>query len=61
LSRIQIVDKEAGRKTGSVTTLSKLATALNVDINDLVLPSIRDGLNGATSRVYDATPGLEIN
>jgi len=32
---IQIIDIEAGRKTGSAATLKKLATALKVDMDDL--------------------------
>jgi mRNA interferase RelE/StbE len=38
VNRIQIIDIEAGRKTGSVATLRKLATALGVDIEDLLVP-----------------------
>ena len=37
VNRIQIIDIESGRKTGSVATLRKLATALRVDIEDLVV------------------------
>jgi DNA-binding XRE family transcriptional regulator len=37
VNRDQIIDIEAGRKTGSAATLRKLATALKVDIED-VLP-----------------------
>lgn len=37
VNRIQIIDIEAGRKTGSVATLRKLATALGVDIEDLLV------------------------
>lgn len=37
VNRIQVIDIESGRKTGSVATLKKLATALQVDIED-VLP-----------------------
>ena len=37
VNRIQIIDIEAGRKTGSVTTLRKLAVALRVDIEDLLV------------------------
>ncbi|XOY56705.1 MAG: helix-turn-helix transcriptional regulator [Rhodobacterales bacterium] len=37
VNRIQIIDIESGRKTGSVATLKKLATALRVDIEDLVV------------------------
>jgi DNA-binding XRE family transcriptional regulator len=37
VNRIQIIDIEAGRKTGSVTTLKKLAVALGVDLDDLVM------------------------
>ena len=36
VNRIQIIDIESGRKTGSVATLKKLATALRVDLDDLV-------------------------
>lgn len=36
VNRVQIADIEAGRKTGSVATLGKLATALRVTIDDLV-------------------------
>jgi len=36
VNRVQIVDIEAGRKTGSVHTLKKLAEVLSVDIQDLV-------------------------
>ena len=32
----QIADIEAGRKTGSIETVRKLADALNVAIDDLV-------------------------
>lgn len=35
VNRIQIIDIEAGRKTGSAATLKKLATALQVDMDDL--------------------------
>jgi len=35
VNRIQIIDIEGGRKTGSVATLKKLATALKVDMDDL--------------------------
>ena len=38
VNRIQIIDIEAGRKTGSVATLRKLAAALKVDIEDLLVP-----------------------
>jgi DNA-binding XRE family transcriptional regulator len=37
VNRIQIIDIESGRKTGSVATLKKLAAALLVDIDDLVV------------------------
>lgn len=37
VNRVQIVDIEAGRKTGSVASLRKLATALQVDMDDLVV------------------------
>lgn len=36
VNRIQIIDIEAGRSTGSVETLGKLASTLNVTIDDLV-------------------------
>jgi mRNA interferase RelE/StbE len=36
VNRVQISDIEAGRKTGSVETLRKLADALRVTIDDLV-------------------------
>ena len=36
VNRVQIIDIEAGRKTGSVKTLRKLAHALNINIDDLV-------------------------
>ena len=35
VNRVQIIDIEAGRKTGSVATLKKLSTALKVDMDDL--------------------------
>ena len=35
VNRIQIIDIEAGRKTGSAATLKKLATALKIDMDDL--------------------------
>ncbi|WP_249030804.1 helix-turn-helix transcriptional regulator [Roseinatronobacter thiooxidans] len=35
VNRIQIIDIEAGRKTGSAATLKKLAMALQVDMDDL--------------------------
>ena len=35
-SRVQIVDIEAGRGTGTVHTLRRLADALRVDLDDLV-------------------------
>jgi mRNA interferase RelE/StbE len=37
VNRVQIVDIEAGRKTGSVITHKKLATALQIDMDDLVV------------------------
>lgn len=37
VNRVQIIDIEAGRKTGYVTTLEKLAVALGMDLDDLVL------------------------
>ena len=36
VNRVQIVEIEAGRSTGSVHTLYKLATALSVDVDDLI-------------------------
>ena len=36
VNRVQIIDIESGRKTGSVETLRKLALALGIDIDDLV-------------------------
>ncbi len=36
VNRVQIADIEAGRKTGSVQTLGKLASTLGVTIDDLV-------------------------
>lgn len=36
VNRVQIADIEAGRKTGSVETVRKLASALKVTIDDLV-------------------------
>jgi DNA-binding XRE family transcriptional regulator len=36
VNRVQIADIEAGRKTGSVATIGKLAEALGIGIDDLV-------------------------
>ncbi|MCY3933315.1 MAG: helix-turn-helix transcriptional regulator [Acidobacteria bacterium] len=36
VSRVQIVEIEAGRRTGSVLTLRRLADALRVDLDDIV-------------------------
>jgi mRNA interferase RelE/StbE len=36
VNRVQIADIEAGRKSGSIDTVRKLATALGVTIDDLV-------------------------
>jgi len=36
VNRVQIVDIESGRKTGSVATLKKLADTLGIVIDDLV-------------------------
>lgn len=36
VNRVQIADIEAGRKTGSVETIRKLAAALGVAVDDLV-------------------------
>jgi DNA-binding XRE family transcriptional regulator len=35
VNRVQIADIEAGRKSGSVETLKKLARALGVDLDDI--------------------------
>jgi mRNA interferase RelE/StbE len=37
VNRIQIIDIEAGHKMESVSSLKKLATALQIDIDDLVV------------------------
>lgn len=37
VNRVQIMDIESGRKTGSVATVAKLARALRVDVDDLVM------------------------
>jgi DNA-binding XRE family transcriptional regulator len=39
VNRVQIIDIEAGRKTGSVETLRKLASTLQIEIDDLVSPA----------------------
>lgn len=39
VNRVQIIDIEAGRKTGSVETLRKLASTLQIDVDDLFSPS----------------------
>ena len=36
VNRVQIIDIETGRNTGSVATLRKLAMTLEVDLDDLV-------------------------
>lgn len=36
VNRVQIADIEAGRKTGSVETVKKLAAALGVAVDDLI-------------------------
>ncbi len=36
VSRVQIVDIEAGRNTGSVRTLRRLADALDIAVDDLI-------------------------
>ena len=36
VSRVQIVDIEAGRNTGSVRTLGRLADSLGIDVEDLI-------------------------
>ncbi len=49
VNRVQIIDIEAGRKTGSVETLRKLASTLEIDIDDLVSPSSSRDDGGLTS------------
>lgn len=39
VNRVQIVDIEAGRNSGSVHTLRKLATVLDVSVDDLIPPA----------------------
>ena len=39
VNRVQIVDIEAGRNSGSVHTLRKLATTLEVSVDDLIPPA----------------------
>ena len=56
VNRVQIVDIEAGRKTGSVTTLRKLAVALKICIDDLVSLAISSDVSCPTSGEYDTTP-----
>lgn len=41
-SRVQIVDIEAGRRTGSVHTLRQLADALGIGLDDLVPASVAE-------------------
>jgi DNA-binding XRE family transcriptional regulator len=36
VNRIQIADIEAGRKSGSIETIKKLANALGVSVDDLI-------------------------
>lgn len=36
VNRVQIVDIEAGRKSGSIATLKKLAAALDISVDDIV-------------------------
>lgn len=36
VNRVQIADIEAGRKSGSIETIKKLANALNVSVDDLI-------------------------
>ena len=36
VNRVQIADIEAGRKTGSVDTVQKLAAALSVTVDDVI-------------------------
>ena len=40
VNRIQIISIEAGRKTGSVITLRKMAAALKIEIEDLINDSL---------------------
>lgn len=49
VNRVQIIDIEAGRKTGSVETLRKLASTLEIDIDDLVSPSSARDDGGLTN------------
>jgi transcriptional regulator with XRE-family HTH domain len=50
VNRIQIIDIEAGRKTGSAATLKKLATALQVDMDDRSMPKTSEVPIMRTSR-----------
>ena len=43
VNRVQIVDIEAGRSSGSVHTLRRLADALGVTVDDLVPASLEHG------------------
>ena len=43
VNRVQIVEIEAGRSTGSVHTLCKLAATLAVDVDDLIRKEERHG------------------
>ena len=43
VNRVQIVEIEAGRSTGSVHTLCKLAATLAVDMDDLIRKEARHG------------------
>jgi len=36
VNRVQIADIEAGRKSGSITTIKKLANALGLTVDDLI-------------------------
>lgn len=46
VNRVQIIDIEAGRKTGSVETLRKLASTLQIEIDDLVSPASAHDIGG---------------
>lgn len=50
VNRVQIIDIEAGRKTGSVETLRKLAQELSIDIDDLVSRPITSSDNDRQDR-----------
>ena len=56
VNRVQIVEIEAGRSTGSVHTLGKLANTLAVDVDDLVLRNEVD-LNKNTTTLKELNRG----